>query len=145
MPAFDLAVVAGGFSESQAPTPEGWARVRTQRRLAPGMFVARVVGHSMETAIPAGSWGLFRAFPAGEAPSAVALDGRRVVVQLRDQADPETGGRYTLKRWRVVRVGSGGAVEEIELQPDNTSYPSLRLSGGHGDIRVAAEFLEVLA
>jgi hypothetical protein len=66
------------------------------------LFVAKVVGHSTEDGIPDGSWGLFRLFTAGAVLAATALDGKRVIVQLRDQADPETGGRYTLKRWRVA-------------------------------------------
>lgn len=57
----------------------------------------------MEEAIPDGSWGLFRLFGDGAVPSATALDGKRVIVQLREEADPETGGQYTLKRWRVTK------------------------------------------
>lgn len=37
----------------------------------------------------------------GVAPSPAALDGRRVVVELHDATDPETGGQYTLKRLKV--------------------------------------------
>jgi hypothetical protein len=57
-----------------------------------------VVGPSMETAIPDGSWALFHLLPDDAAPAATALDGRRIVVQLREAADPEHGGSCTLKR-----------------------------------------------
>jgi hypothetical protein len=76
--------------------------VQTSQQMDKRLFVAKVVGHSTEDGIPDGSWGLFRLFTAGAVLAATALDGKRVIVQLRDQADPETGGRYTLKRWRVA-------------------------------------------
>ena len=105
------------------------------------MFIARVAGKSMEDGIPDGSW--FRSFPSG-APAARLLDGRRVVVQLRDEADPDTGGKYTLKRWRVVKARPNGWVEEVELRPDDPSYKPMRLRAADGEIRAVAEFLEVV-
>ena len=144
VPVYELAVAAGGFSESQAPEPKGWAKVYTGRLLDKQTFVARVVGHSMEDGIPDGSWGLFRMWSAGSAPSATALDGRRVVVQFRDEMDPETGGQYTLKRWKVTKFTADSGVQEIELRPDNPSYKSKRFSAKDGDIRAVAEFLEVV-
>ncbi len=115
----DLASQAGSFSEVQSPSCIGWMRIESTRRLDRRMFVARVVGHSMEPGVPDGSWCLFRAFAAGEASAAMSLDGRRVVVQRRDDVDPELGGHYTLKRWKVSHVLPGGTVDEIELRPDN--------------------------
>jgi hypothetical protein len=82
-----------------------------------------------------------RAFP----PAATALDGRRVVVQLRDATDPETGGTYTLKRWRVTATGADGGATEIELRPDNPSLNPIRMRREDGAIRVIAAFLEVVA
>jgi type III restriction enzyme len=144
VPVHDLAASAGGFSEGQEPKPIGWARVRSRRLLDRRMFVARAKGRSMEPGIPDGSWMLLRVYPAGEAPAAVALDGRRVVVELRGDADPETGGAYTLKRWRVTKTGPGGGASEIELRPDNPSFAPRRLKPADGEIRVIAEFLEVV-
>jgi len=144
VPVIDLAVAAGGFSESQAPEPAGWARVRSARQLDKRMFLSLVVGHSMEAAVPDGSWGLFRLFPDGAAPSPLGLDGRRVLVQYRDEKDPETGGQYTLKRWKVTQTGPDGGVVEVELRPDNPSFKSRRFKAHDGDLRVVAEFLEVV-
>jgi hypothetical protein len=118
VPVYDLAVAAGGFSEAQAPEPKGWAKVHTGRLLDKQTFVARVVGHSMEDGIPDGSWGLFRMWSAGAAPSPTALDGRRVVVQLRDETDPDTGGQYTLKRWKVTRVPEQDRSKELHRDGD---------------------------
>jgi hypothetical protein len=144
LPVHDLAAAAGGFGESQAPEVVGWAKVHAQHVLDRRMFVAKVTGRSMETAIPDGCWALFRLFPDGVAPAATALDGRRVVVQLRSDTDPETGGSYTLKRWRVARTGPDGGAAEIELRPDNPAFESLRMKPETGDIRAIAEFLEVV-
>jgi len=144
VPVHDLTSSAGSFSDVQSPSRIGWMRVQSTRRLERRMFVARVAGHSMEPSIPDGSWCLFRAFAAGEAPSATSLDGRRVVVQLRDDTDPDLGGQYTLKRWRVTQLLPGGVVEEIELRPDNPAQQAWRMRAEDGEIRVVAEFLEVV-
>jgi SOS-response transcriptional repressor LexA len=143
VPVYDLAAAAGAFSQTQIPQELGWARIQATRRLGKGMFVARVAGRSMEPGIHDGSWALFRAFEA-MGPSPGALDGRRVVVQLRDETDPETGGSYTLKRWRIGDVGPDGEPTRIDLRPDNIGFPTIRLSPETGDIRVIAEFLETV-
>lgn len=143
VPVYDLAVAAGTFGSSQAPEPVGWMRVTPSRHMDKRMFVARVVGHSMEDAIPDGSWALFRVFGQGSTPSPTSLDGKRVIVQLREDADPETGGQYTLKRWKVTKR-SGEGVEEVELRPDNPGFVPKRYRARDGDIRPVAEFLEVV-
>ncbi|TDP82933.1 hypothetical protein EV672_105120 [Aquabacterium commune] len=53
----------------------------------PGLFVAQVVGESMNKRIPNGAWCLFRANPQG------TRNGKIVVVQHRSISDPETGGQ----------------------------------------------------
>jgi type III restriction enzyme len=145
VPVYDLAVAAGGFSPSQSPEALGWAVVKTSHTWDAALFVAQVTGHSMEDGIPDGSYCLFRAYEAGTAPHAVALDGRRVVVELREGAESDLGGRYTLKRWRVAKMETDGGVSQIELAPDNHAYRPIHLSASNGEIRVVAEFLEVLA
>jgi hypothetical protein len=62
VPAYDLAVKAGTWGTEVEPEVVGWARL-VRRPLELGMFVAQVVGHSMEPGIPDGAWGLFRSFP----------------------------------------------------------------------------------
>lgn len=119
-------------------------QVHAQRILDRRMFVAKAVGRSMETAIPDGSWALFRLFPDGVPPAAIGLDGRRVVVQLRDATDAGTGGSYTIKPWRVAATGTDGGATEIELCPDNPGFKPIRLRRKDGDIRVIAELVEVV-
>jgi hypothetical protein len=133
------------FGDSQSPEPTGWARVQPSRPLDRRMFLARVVGQSMEDGISNGSWCVFRMYPAGTAPSPTALDGKRVIVQLRDETDTETGGKYTLKRWRVAQLGPDGAVVQIELRPDNPNYKAKKYTAKDGDLRAVAEFIEVVS
>jgi type III restriction enzyme len=144
VPVFDMEAACGAFSDGQEPACVGWAKPKTDRRLHAAMFVAKVAGKSMEPHIPDGAWGLFRSYPVGAAPAASALDGKRVVVQLHEASDPETGGRYTLKRWTVAKWSSAGAVEVVSLRPDNPGFEPIPLTAASGDLRVVAEFLEVV-
>jgi hypothetical protein len=107
------------------------------------MFVAKVVGHSMEPGIPDGAWGLFRSFPADGQPSPTSLDGRRVVARLASKADAETGA-YTLKRWKVTKVAAGGEIQEVTLRPDNKALQPLVITPADGEVRVVAEYLETV-
>jgi hypothetical protein len=75
-----------------------WVEVDTLRRLRPGTIVAQVVGHSMEPLLPDEAYCLFAA------PVTGSRHARNVLVRLRDEADPETGERYTLKRYESERV-----------------------------------------
>ena len=101
-------------------------------------------GESMEPAIPDGAWAIFRLFAGGVVPSPIALDGRRVVVELRGQEDPDLGGAYTLKRWRVSKSTPEGGVAERTLVPDNPDFKPIRLRPEDGDVRAIPEFVEVV-
>ncbi|MBI2566425.1 MAG: S24 family peptidase, partial [Candidatus Schekmanbacteria bacterium] len=117
-----------------------WAAVDTKRRLRPGMFIAQVVGKSMEPAIPDGAFCLFTA-PAGG-----TRRGKTVLVQLRDGTDPETGERYTVKRYesQKVRDGESWRHAQIVLKSINPDFASIVLTGEEGELQVIAEFLEVV-
>jgi len=56
----------------------------------------------------------------------------------------QTGGQYTLKRWKVTQTTGDGGVVEVELRPDNPSFKPKKFSAKDGDLRVVAEFLEVV-
>jgi SOS-response transcriptional repressor LexA len=141
LPVYDLAVKAGSWGSEVEPEVVGWARV-PRRPLEADMFVARVVGHSMEPGIPDGAWGLFRSFPADGQPSPTSLDGRRVVARLTSKSDPETG-KYTLKRWKVTKV-TGDQIQEVTLRPDNKAVKPLLVTTDDGEVRVVAEYLETV-
>ncbi|MCL6550292.1 MAG: HsdR family type I site-specific deoxyribonuclease [Acidothermus cellulolyticus] len=139
-PVYDLAAAAGGFSETQIPEPVGWLPV-SGHTLSPDMFVAKVAGRSMEPLIPDGSWCLFRFYRGG------TRNGKIVLVQHRDIADPETGGSYTVKRYqsRKAADAQGWRHVEIRLEPQNPEFsPIVLREDAEGEIRVVAEFVDVL-
>jgi hypothetical protein len=143
LPVYDLAAIANVSGNSDMPAPTGWMHVRLSRKLDQRMFVAEVVGSSMQPGIPGGSWGVFRQYQAS--PAATALDGKRVIVRLAGETDADTGGPYTLRRWKVSKVSKDGIAVEIELRPDNYKYSAKTYPvGGESDVYPIAEFLELV-
>ena len=142
-PLVPLRAAAGGFSDPQHIDDEDfeWVKVDSRSRLRKGMFVAQVVGESMEPDIPDGAWCLFRA------PVGGTRQGKTVLVQLRDATDPETGQRYTVKRYESEKVTEGDSWrhEKITLEPVNPDFEPIVLTGAdEGQLQVIAELVEVL-
>ena len=146
-PVIDLQFAAGAFSDAQALNHDenDWVALPDWVRPQPGLFVAQVVGESMNRRIPNGSWCLFRANPAG------SRKGKVVVVQHRGIADPETGGRYTVKLYASEKVPAedgGWRHERVTLQPDSdrSGFELIELSFLEGEeaFSVIAEMLMVL-
>ncbi|MBX3279776.1 MAG: DEAD/DEAH box helicase family protein [Acidobacteria bacterium] len=146
-PLIPLKAAAGAFSDPQHIVDDGgdegfeWVAVGSHHRLRPGMFVAQVVGKSMEPAIPDGAYCLFRS------PVEGARQGKIILVQLRDAADPETGQRYTVKRYESEKAAKGDLWrhERIILQPLNRDFEPIVLTGNdEGELQVIAELVEVL-
>jgi SOS-response transcriptional repressor LexA len=143
VPIWNLKAAAGGFSSSQEVEElEEWAELNTTKKLKPGMFVAQVVGRSMELSIPDGSWCMF------SWPAAGSRNGRVLLVEHHDIHDPETGGSYTVKRYKSTKVsdGEGGWKHvEIRLEPDNKDFEPIVLTPKDEDeVRVVADWVEVL-
>ncbi len=144
IPLVPLAVAAGAFSNTQnveADKDLKWVEVSTGRRLRPGMFVAQIVGRSMEPAVPDGAYGLFRS------PVEGTRQGKIVLVQLRDATDPETGARYTVKRYESEKVQHDDSWQhaKITLKPNNPEFDPIVLSGeDEGEVTVVAELVEVI-
>ena len=144
VPLVPLAVAAGAFGGQQPVEAEDdweWVAVDTARRLRPGMFVARVTGRSMEPLVPDGAYALFRS------PVEGTRQGKTVLVQLRDAVDPETGARYTLKRYDSERIAAGDSWrhERITLKPANPDFDPIVLTpADEGGLDVVAELVEVL-
>ncbi len=105
------------------------------------MFVAQIVGKSMEPAIPDGSYCLFRA------PVTGTRQGKIVLVQLRDAIDLDNGERYTVKRYQSEKVTDGDSWRHtrITLKPINPDFQPIELTGAEeGELQVVAELVEVL-
>jgi len=144
VPLVPLKAAAGAFSDPQHIEDEGWewVAVNTRHRLRPGMFVAQVVGKSMEPNIPDGSYCLFAS------PVSGTRQGKTVLVQLRDATDPETGQRYTVKRYesKKAKAGDSWRHTRIILKPVNPDFQPIVLTGAdEGQLQVIAELVEVLS
>ena len=143
VPLVPLKAAAGGFSDPQhiADDDFEWVAVQSRHRLRKGMFVAQVVGKSMEPAIRDGAWCFFRA------PVEGTRQGKIVLVQLRDVTDPETGQRYTVKRYKSEKATAGDSWrhEKITLDPVNPDFEPIVLTGtAEDEFQVIAELVEVL-
>jgi hypothetical protein len=143
VPLVPLKAAAGAFSDPQHIEDDGfeWVAVEPRHRLRKGTFVAQVVGKSMEPVIPNGAFCLFRA------PVEGTRQGKTVLVQLRDATDPETGQRYTVKRYESEKAAKGDSWshERITLRPLNPDFEAIVLTcRDDGDLQVVAELVEVL-
>ena len=145
LPLVPLKAAAGSFSDSQHIEDDAfeWVAIESSHRLRKGMFVAQVVGKSMEPDIPDGSWCVFRS------PVEGTRRGKTVLVQLRDDIDPESGQRYTVKRYTSERVQEEGDTwrhTKIALNPVNPDFePIILTDADEGVLQVVAEMIEVLA
>src|SRR5919205_939390 len=95
----------------------------------------------MEPEIPDGALCLF------SAPVEGPRQGRAVLVQLHDEVDPETGERYTVKRYESEKAAADGSWRHsrITLKPVNPDYAPIELSPEQGErLQVVAELVEVL-
>jgi SOS-response transcriptional repressor LexA len=143
VPLVPLKAAAGAFSDPQYVEDDDWewVAVDSKRPLRRGMFVAQVVGRSMEPTIPDGSYCLFRA------PVIGTQQGKIVLVQLRNAIDPDNGERYTIKRYQSEKVTDGDSWRHsrITLKPINPDFRPIELTGAEeGELQVVAELVEVL-
>lgn len=146
VPLMPLKAAAGDFGEPKTLRDEewelDWVEIDTGRRLRTGMFVAQVVGKSMEPVIPDGAYCLFCSQVEG------TRQGRTVVVLLRDSVDPETGQRFTVKRYESEKaVSEDGTWRHVRvlLKPINRDFQPIELTcEDEGSVEVVAEMLEVL-
>lgn len=156
VPIYDLKVAAGRFSDEQQVTevtqgtelqhPENfeWAELPSAFRPQQGLFIAQVVGESMNRRIPNGAWCLFKLSPEG------TRQGKVVLVQHREINDTDTGGHFTVKTYESKKEFFPDGTwkhSEIILKPETTSpgYEPIVLHPKDGqDLTVIAEFVAVL-
>jgi uncharacterized protein len=146
VPLIDLKIAAGAFGDFQALQGENaeWVELPDVYRPRPGLFVAQVVGESMNRRIPNGSWCLFRSHPTG------TRLGKVVVAQHRAIEDPELGGSFTVKVYRSSKAAEGDEDWRhmaIRLEPDSDdpAFKPLQFGPDMADqLRIVAELLAVL-
>lgn len=146
VPVYELSAAAGGFGPSTAANRLGWIEsppgIQTDER----HFAARVHGRSMEPLIPDGSLCLFRLDVAG------SRNGRILLVEHHAISDPDTGGSYTVKKYRSLKVQEADAGADaawthaaIQFVPLNDEFQTIWINPDQVDeLRVVAEFIRVL-
>ena len=135
LPMFDLRIAAGAFSEGQAPEAFGFARVEGASS-RPGLFLAQVVGDSMDRVAPKGSWCLWQHL--GEAGVAAPAPGEDLLVRRPDGADPEFG-QFTFKR--LVETDEGRKLAPVSSNLDHEAI----LLGADDEVEGIARFVAVVA
>ena len=136
LPLYSLRAAATKFGEGMHSEQEGWMRVPGVA-LKENMFVARVVGRSMEPLIPDGSLCVFREGVTG------TRQGKRLLIEQLGETD--FSSRYTVKRYTSAKTADpdgGWEHSSIRLEPLNKDFPAFNL--GPDDFRVIAEFVAVL-
>jgi ATP-dependent helicase YprA (DUF1998 family) len=147
LPLLPLKAAAGFFSESQAGVDGEveWVEIDGRVKPAEGLFVAQVIGESMNRRIPNNAWCVWRANPTG------TRNGSVVIAEHPDINDSDLIGRYTVKIYESEKVADadrGWRHSRVTLKPDSTdpSFAPIVLENlNDGDLRIVAELLEVLS
>jgi hypothetical protein len=158
VPMYDsLKAAAGAFSDEQfvdeVPDVDfandidrfDWVELPERIRPQRGLFVAQVVGESMNRRIPNGSWCLWRLNPAG------TRQGKVVLAEHRDIFDGDIGGHFTVKVYESEkRENSDGSWEHVRivLRPDSTEQvfePFVFDGDAASELRIVAELVDVLS
>ena len=121
---------------------EGWIRVTEMGRLNRNMFVVRATGKSMEPMIYEGDYCVFRA------PVVGTRNNKIVLVQHLGMEEPETGGKYTIKKYtskKNFKEDGTWSHEKISLNPLNPDYqPIVIKSPEDQEFMVVGEFVGIL-
>jgi SOS-response transcriptional repressor LexA len=137
LPLYSLRAAAGKLGEEMESVEEDWMRAPEGMKLDSRLFVAHVVGRSMEPRIPDGSLNLFRFHPAGSRQGKILLIEKFGVVD-------ETA-RYTVKRYTSEKIATGEDEwrhQRIRLEPLNPEFEAWEV--GPQDFAVVAEWLRVI-
>ena len=135
LPLYSLRAAAGRFLDNEEIIADGWIETpENLKTLYPDMFVAKVVGHSMEPVIPDGSLCVFRTGVTGSRANRLVL------------AEDRNGPAYAVKRYKSEKLASeaGWRHGRIRLESLNPDYPSWDLDPDEDKYRILAEFVRVL-
>lgn len=141
LPRVLLAAAAGSWGDAMSPEglagqAEEWIEVPDGFRIDDQMFIAQVVGRSMEPEIPDGSLCVFRYQPTG------SRRNRRVLVEnYGDSTQRYTVKRYTSEK-EYLEDGSFRH-RRIILEPLNPEFDPWELEEG-SECRILGEFIRVL-
>jgi superfamily II DNA or RNA helicase/phage repressor protein C with HTH and peptisase S24 domain len=144
LPVYSLQGACGKFGNHQTIEELGWVDVR-RKGLHKDMFIVQAVGNSMSPKINDGDFCIFKANPVGSRQNKILL------VEHRTIDSSETGGHYTIKKYKSEKTGSledGGRHCKIILEPINIEYKPIVFENVDEDFenefKVIAEFVEVV-
>ena len=142
LPVYSMEAACGYFGEGKQVEQQGWIKVQGSGRLGRNMFVVRAAGHSMEPKIKSGEYCIFRLPVGGSRAEKIVL------VQHNEISDPETGGKYTIKKYSSKKKYSNNGTwehEEIILVPINPNYTPIIVPASEDDgFMVIGEFVGVV-
>lgn len=144
VPLLDLDIAAGPFGAFQHVDEDTtqWIELPDGFKYSKDLFVAKVMGESMNKKIPNGAWCLFKANPVG------TKQGKVVVAQLNGHLDTDTGGSYTIKLYSSNNTldSDNELQKSITLSPASTdkSYQPITVSNGD-EVLLVAELVAVVA
>jgi hypothetical protein len=146
LPLYSLRAAATRFGEDAEVEELDWLRAPEGLRLTEGMFVAQVVGRSMEPLIPDGSYCIFCA------PVVGSRQHKRLLIQEIKAAGSDSA--FTVKRYTSRKVHASQndlddaewRHENIRLEPLNPNFDAFDLAPDEFEsrYRVIAEFVDVL-
>lgn len=135
VPVYSLQAAAGAFSSGQAP--EALGHVQLPRRVArlPGLFVAQVVGDSMDRVVPSGSYCLWQHLRVNGA--AGPAKGEYLIARRPNDLDVDLG-EFTFKRW-----GGTGSNERLEPMSTNPVHKVIVLDPAER-VEFIARFVQII-
>ncbi len=146
VPVLDLKIAAGQFGGEQHASTEHltWVTLPDHFRISEGLFVAQVIGDSMNRRIPNGAWCLFKANPVG------SREGKIVVAEHREISDADNGTHVTVKRYHSEKIATEAGEwrhSRIVLMPESSEprYRPIELSPRQAkELKIVAEHIAVL-
>jgi hypothetical protein len=142
LPVYSLKAAAGKFGEGSDVDEDGWMKVDIGRKLNNKMFIAKVVGNSMEPLISNNSYCIFHFYSGG------SRQGKIVLAQHHDIVDADTQSSYTIKKYSSKKKYNKDGTwqhEEIILEPLNKTFEPIIISLTEAeDFKIIAEFISVL-
>lgn len=135
VPVYSLRAAAGAFSAGQIPEAIGYVHLPRRVARLKGLFVAQVIGDSMNRVVPHAAFCLWQHLGA---PGVVgAAKGERLIARRAHDSDTDLG-EFTFKRWTAF--GKGDRLEPMSTNPVHAAIDL----GASERVDFIARFVQVL-
>jgi len=142
VPVYSYEIAAGQYGKTDPVEAIGWVAKPKGIKIDNRHFVAKVVGKSMQPRIKDGEYCLFRHGVLG------SREGKIILAQLHEVSDPETGGKYTVKKYtstKKLNADHEWEHDKIQLLPINPDYSPIEINPARIDENwIIAEFIAVM-